>query len=163
MRSLTLEVVPLASAFRSPLLSLFVAVPSGEAQLEATVELGSEVYDLRFYGSDEMLVPAWWIGVFDSSGELRKTAVSPRPDLSPIDLTLWLRPIVGWLMPRVGPRGREFARARVEMKALETVVHLRREEPRRMKTMVPEHVWAIVKPYGVAARPGEREAPEKGP
>ena len=75
----------------------------------------------------------------------------------------WLRPIVGWLMPRVGPRGLEFARARVEMKALETVVHLRREEPRRMKTMVPEHVWAIVKPYGVAARPGEREAPEKGP
>ena len=30
----------------------------------------------------------------------------------------WLRPIVGWLMPRVGPRGLEFARARVEMKAL---------------------------------------------
>lgn len=79
----------------SPLLSLFVAVPSGEAQLEATVELGTEVFDLRFYGSDEILVPAWWIGVFDTSGELRKTAVSPRPDLSPIDLTLWLRPIVG--------------------------------------------------------------------
>ena len=38
----------------------------------------------------------------------------------------WLRPIVGWLMPRVGPRGLEFARARVEMKAVETVLHLRR-------------------------------------
>jgi hypothetical protein len=91
----TLEVVPLAGTISPPLLSLFVAVPSGEAQLGATVELGTEVFDLRFYGSDEMLVPAWWIGVFDSSGELRKTAVSPRPDLSPIDLTLWLRPIVG--------------------------------------------------------------------
>ncbi len=33
----------------------------------------------------------------------------------------WLRPIVGWLMPRIGPRGLEFARARVEMKAVETV------------------------------------------
>ncbi len=61
----------------------------------------------------------------------------------------WLRPIVGWLMPRVGPRGLEFARARVEMKAVETVLHLRREEPRRMKSMVPGHVWDLVKPYGL--------------
>ena len=62
----------------------------------------------------------------------------------------WLRPIVGWLMPKVGPRGLEFARARVEMKALETVIHLQREEPRRMKSMIPEHVWALVRPYGLA-------------
>lgn len=61
----------------------------------------------------------------------------------------WLRPIVGWLMPKVGPRGLEFARARVEMKAVETVLHLRREEPRRMKSMVPGHVWDLVKPYGL--------------
>jgi hypothetical protein len=33
--------------------------------------------------------------VFDRSGELRTTAVSSGSDLSPIDLTLWLRPIVG--------------------------------------------------------------------
>ena len=45
----------------------------------------------------------------------------------------WLRPLVGWLMPRVGPRGLEFARARVEMKAVETVLHLRREQPRRLQ------------------------------
>jgi coenzyme F420 hydrogenase subunit beta len=62
----------------------------------------------------------------------------------------WLRPVVSWLMPRIGPRGLEFARARVEMKALETMVHLRREEPARMKTMVPEHVIHLVRPYGVA-------------
>jgi coenzyme F420 hydrogenase subunit beta len=68
----------------------------------------------------------------------------------------WLRPIVGWLMPRVGPRGLEFARARVEMKALETVVHLRREAPRRMKNMVPAHVWSLVEPYGLKPRDGER-------
>ncbi|RYG86125.1 coenzyme F420 hydrogenase, partial [bacterium] len=30
----------------------------------------------------------------------------------------WLRPLVAWLMPRIGPRGLEFARARVEMKAI---------------------------------------------
>ena len=62
----------------------------------------------------------------------------------------WLRPIVGWLMPKVGPRGLEFARARVEMKAIESVIHLRREEPKRLRSMVPEHVWRLVSPYGIA-------------
>ena len=61
----------------------------------------------------------------------------------------WLRPLVGWLMPRIGPRGLEFARARVEMKAVETVLHLRRTHPKRMRTMIPDHVWALVKPYGL--------------
>ncbi len=63
----------------------------------------------------------------------------------------WARVVVGWLMPRIGPRGLEFARARVEMKAVETIIHLRREQPRRMKTMIPKHVWALVKPYGLVA------------
>jgi coenzyme F420 hydrogenase subunit beta len=67
----------------------------------------------------------------------------------------WLRPLVGWLMPRIGPRGLEFARARVEMKAVETVVHLRRQAPRRLKSMVPPHVWDLVRPYGLAPGPGE--------
>ena len=68
----------------------------------------------------------------------------------------WLRPIVGWLMPRVGPRGLEFARARVEMKAVETVLHLRRETPRRMKNMIPIHVWKLVEPYGLVPQDNER-------
>jgi len=68
----------------------------------------------------------------------------------------WLRPIVGWLMPRVGPRGLEFARARVEMKAAETIIHLRREEPRRMKTMIPIHVWKLMEPYGMAPQQDEQ-------
>lgn len=67
----------------------------------------------------------------------------------------WLRSIVGWLMPRIGPRGLEFARARVEMKAVETIVHLRREHPRRLRNMVPAHVWALVSGYGLAAKPEE--------
>lgn len=71
-------------------------------------------------------------------------------------LPRWLRPVVGWLMPRVGPRGLEFARARVEMKAIETVIHLRREAPRRMKAMVPAHVWSLVARYGLRPGPGER-------
>lgn len=72
----------------------------------------------------------------------------------------WVRPIVGWLMPRIGPRGLEFARARVEMKAVETVLHLRRDRPRRLRTMVPPHVWALVAPYGLI--PAEDERPRCG-
>ena len=65
----------------------------------------------------------------------------------------WLRPIVSWLMPRIGPRGLEFARTRVEMKALETLVHLEREEPARIKHMVPEHVIRLARPYRTAKTP----------
>jgi coenzyme F420 hydrogenase subunit beta len=70
----------------------------------------------------------------------------------------WLRPIVGWLMPKVGPRGLEFARARVEMKAAETIIHLRREKPQRLKTMVPNHVWELMKPYGLTPPDVEQPA-----
>jgi coenzyme F420 hydrogenase subunit beta len=68
----------------------------------------------------------------------------------------WLRPIAGWLMPKIGPRGLEFARARVEMKAIETVLHLRRQFPRRVKNMVPAHVWSLVKPYGIEPEQDEQ-------
>lgn len=67
----------------------------------------------------------------------------------------WLRGVMAWLMPRIGPRGLEFARARVEMKAAETVLHLRREEPAKIKNMVPEHVWNLAKPYGLTPEPDE--------
>ena len=39
------------------------------------------------------------------------------------------------------------------MKAVETVLHLRRAHPRRLRNMVPEHVWALVKPYGLDRGP----------
>jgi coenzyme F420 hydrogenase subunit beta len=74
----------------------------------------------------------------------------------------WARPIAAWLMPRIGPRGLEFARARVEMKAIESVLHLRREEPRRMKSLIPRHVWQLVAPYGLAAA-GDERRPEPKP
>ena len=67
----------------------------------------------------------------------------------------WLRPIIGWLMPRIGPRGLEFARARVEMKAIETILHLRREHPARIASMVPKHIWPLVAPYQLMPEPNE--------
>jgi coenzyme F420 hydrogenase subunit beta len=73
----------------------------------------------------------------------------------------WLRPIVGWLMPKIGPRGLEFARARVEMKAIETVLHLRREMPKKIKNMVPSHVWKLTKPYGLTPKDFELKGDHK--
>ena len=68
----------------------------------------------------------------------------------------WARPLAAWLQPRIGPRGLEFARARVEMKAIETVLHLRRAHPARLKNMVPAHVWRLVAPYGLTPAPDEQ-------
>ncbi len=68
----------------------------------------------------------------------------------------WVRPLMSWLMPKIGPRGLEFARARVEMKALETVTHLRRSRPRRLRRMVPDHVWRLVADYGLTPAAEER-------
>jgi len=61
----------------------------------------------------------------------------------------FMRGLMGWLMPRIGPKGLEFARARVEMKAAETVLHLERHAPAKMKNMIPRHVWDIAEPYGL--------------
>ncbi len=71
----------------------------------------------------------------------------------------WLRPVVSFLQPRIGPRGLEFARARVDMKAVETILHLRRAFPARIKNMVPAHVWRIVAPYGLKPEAGEMPKP----
>lgn len=75
----------------------------------------------------------------------------------------WARPIAAWLMPKIGPKGLEFARARVEMKAAETILHLRRQKPRRMRHMTPGHVWRLMAPYGVTPQEGERAAGDAQP
>jgi coenzyme F420 hydrogenase subunit beta len=70
----------------------------------------------------------------------------------------WVRPLVAWLQPRTGPRGLEFARARVEMKAVETILHLRRAYPARIKNMVPGHVWRVAAKYGLLPDRDERRS-----
>ncbi|MEO0746688.1 MAG: coenzyme F420 hydrogenase, partial [Pseudomonadota bacterium] len=52
--------------------------------------------------------------------------------------------------------GLEFARARLEMKAAETILHLRHAMPAKMKNMVPDHVWNIARPYGLTPEDDER-------
>ena len=69
----------------------------------------------------------------------------------------WVRPLVSFLQPRIGPKGLEFARTRLEMKAAETVIHLRREEPGKIKNMVPAHVWRLLAAYGIKPAAGEQK------
>lgn len=61
----------------------------------------------------------------------------------------FVRPIVAWLMPRIGPKGMEFARTRLEMKAVETILHLQKKHPAKIKNMVPNHVWKMAEKYGL--------------
>ncbi len=61
----------------------------------------------------------------------------------------FLRGIFAWVMPRFGPRGLEFAKARIEMKAIESVIHLRQIAPHKIKNMIPPHLWKLVRTYGL--------------
>ena len=61
----------------------------------------------------------------------------------------FLRGIFAWVMPRFGPRGLEFAKARIEMKAIESVIHLRNTAPHKIKNMVPDYIWKLTKSYGL--------------
>jgi coenzyme F420 hydrogenase subunit beta len=44
------------------------------------------------------------------------------------------------------------------MKAIESILHLRREAPARIKNMLPAHVWALAARYGLQP---EAAVPEK--
>ncbi len=65
------------------------------------------------------------------------------------------RPLIGWAMRTFGPKGLEFARARIEMKLVEAVLTLRRTRPRRLRTMIPASAWPLVRPYDLVPGPLE--------
>jgi coenzyme F420 hydrogenase subunit beta len=67
----------------------------------------------------------------------------------------FMRSIFAWVMPRFGPRGLEFAKARVEMKAIESVIHLRSIAPHKIKNMVPKSTWVLLEKYEI--RPSSDE------
>ncbi len=67
----------------------------------------------------------------------------------------WARPLIGWMQTHFGPKGLEFARTRVEMKAAEGVITMQRERPHRMRRSIPDFVWQQVAPYGLS-RPAVR-------
>jgi len=74
----------------------------------------------------------------------------------------FLRGIFAWVMPRFGPRGLEFAKARIEMKAIESVIHLRQVAPQKMKNMIPQNIWKLTKPYGLEPQFDEVKSSREG-
>jgi coenzyme F420 hydrogenase subunit beta len=126
----------------------------GEQWLLVRNERGEEL--LNFLGDEVMTSPVTSAGKRAGAvkGFIKNTELAAG-GLPLRRMPGFMRHIVGWLMPRVGPRGLEFARARVEMKAAETILHLRRAEKRRMKSMIPAHVWRLMAPYGLKPEPGE--------
>lgn len=66
-----------------------------------------------------------------------------------------LRGIFAWVMPRFGPRGLEFAKARIEMKAIESIIHLRNTAPHKIKNMVPDYLWSLAKKYDLEPQGNE--------
>ncbi|MBT3071717.1 Coenzyme F420 hydrogenase/dehydrogenase, beta subunit C-terminal domain [Rhodomicrobium sp. Az07] len=127
----------------------------GQQWLIVRNETGEEL--LRLLGDEVSLSQPGTAGKRDGpvKGFLKNTELAAG-GLPMRSMPNWARPIAGWLMPKVGPRGLEFARARVEMKAVETVLHLRAKLPRRIHNMVPEHVWTLVERYGLAPSLDER-------
>lgn len=127
----------------------------GEQWLIVRNERGAEI--LAGLGDEVRLAPVGTRGKRDSAvkGFIVNTELAAG-GLPLRRMPDWLRPVMAWLQPRVGPRGLEFARARIEMKAAETILHLRRQMPAKMKNMIPDHVWSIAARYGLEPRPGER-------
>ncbi len=76
--------------------SVFMAVELvGSAQLHVTLATEPAQFHLRFYGSEEFIVPVWWIGVSDAKRELRRTEVLPGMDHGPEEVGRWMEPITG--------------------------------------------------------------------
>ncbi len=71
----------------------------------------------------------------------------------------WIKPLIGWAQSTFGPKGLEFARTRIEMKAAEGIINLRAERPRRVRRLVPDFAWAVVARYGLTPQAAELPFP----
>ncbi len=149
--------------YTNSLADLTVGYMGGEGQQWLLARNARGEALLNLLGNEVLLTPVHSAG--KRSGAVRgflKNTERAAGGLPLRKMPNWLRPLVGWLMPKIGPRGLEFARARVEMKAIETVIHLRREQPQRMKAMVPAHLWPLVQAYGLRPSPQERATTDRG-
>lgn len=68
---------------------------AGTAQIRVIGDGDAQRFELRYYESTDFIVPMWWFGVTDSSGELELTAVLSGARHTPADLVLWLAPMSG--------------------------------------------------------------------
>jgi hypothetical protein len=69
--------------------------PAGSAQIRVVLTHNNNRFDLRYYGSDDYVVPQWWVGATNAAGELTQTDVLSAAKQTSVDLTRWLTTIVG--------------------------------------------------------------------
>ncbi len=70
--------------------------PAESAAIRVTWREAGYLYDLRWYGSSDFIIPVWWIGIVDlETDELDRTEVHHPVNALPGGLFRWLVPIVG--------------------------------------------------------------------
>jgi hypothetical protein len=70
--------------------------PAESAAIRVTWGEPGYLYDLRWYGSPDFIVPVWWIGIIEKdTGELDRTDVLNPVSELPDDVFRWLVPITG--------------------------------------------------------------------
>jgi hypothetical protein len=75
--------------------------PAESAAIRVTWGEPGYLYDLRWYGASEFIVPVWWIGIVDSeTTALERTEVLHPASELPGEVFRWLVPIVGQSVAR---------------------------------------------------------------
>ena len=69
---------------------------AGSAAIRVTRSESGYVYDLRWYGALDFIVPVWWLGIVDrGTGDLDRTDVLHPANEVPGEVFRWPVPIVG--------------------------------------------------------------------
>jgi hypothetical protein len=70
--------------------------PAESAAIRVTWSESERLYDLRWYGAPDFIVPVWWLGIVDmETDELDRTEVLHPESARPGELFRWLVPIAG--------------------------------------------------------------------
>ncbi|MBC8042039.1 MAG: Coenzyme F420 hydrogenase/dehydrogenase, beta subunit C-terminal domain [Rhizobacter sp.] len=66
-------------------------------------------------------------------------------------IPIWLGRVIAAVMRRIGPRGLEFARYSVDFHLIRNYYFVKKNYPDLLQTLVPKHVYKILKDYGFKA------------
>ena len=79
--------------YTSPAMSL---EPAESAAIRVTWGESGYLYDLRWYGASDFIVPVWWLGIVDlGTDQLDRTEVLHPTSNLPGEVFRWLVPMVG--------------------------------------------------------------------
>lgn len=70
--------------------------PAESAAIRVTYDQSGYLYDLRWYGASDFIVPVWWLGIVDTkTDQLDRTEVLHPTSNLPAEVFHWLMPLVG--------------------------------------------------------------------